>query len=440
MAEPQSKVTQIQVNPTKWVVETQKNVTEVIFPQQSYVWDDLCFKKNSQFTISSELFYTISYDKIQNSRKGTAKKYLDLLYSQLNIEEAQLKPRKVTKKETKLDEKNKKRLLALQLISQGLNDGQVKLQSKINSKELHSVKQLIYQGYSGQIGITDRSTKFTSDVQKWVNCSKRSLDFTFSSADQIKKQAAQELNLPEQFISTSGFRKAMNKKCNVSYKRLSYCKPSMEDDETRSQREHFVIEMVPMLLKDYEPIFIDEAGLMLNQKQMYGWVPKGQKAIVESSSSTNHLTILGAVTRSRVLCYMLVRGWVDQHIFMAFISQIMCHLEQEGSLLNHCFVFDQASCHQSNELKSIFLDQIPCILTPRNSPQLNPIELLWSHLKRKLSERKHALERDLLFHIYSILRETPGHFVSNFFQHSARFYRLALGHKPFSGIFDESSL
>ncbi|KAL4473448.1 hypothetical protein ABPG72_012127 [Tetrahymena utriculariae] len=235
MAEPQSKVILIQINPTKWVVEQQKNVTEVIFPQQSYVWDDLCFKK----------------------------KFLIYYQHQLNIEEAQLKPRKVTKKEAKLEEKNKQRLLAMQLISQGINDGQVKLQSKINSKELHS---------------------FASDVQKSVNFSKKSLDFTFSRTDQIKEQAAQELNQPEQFISTSGFRKAMNKKCNVSYKRLTYCKPNMEDDETRRQREHFFIEIVPILLKDYGPIFIDEAGLMLNQKKMYGWVPKGQKAIIESSS------------------------------------------------------------------------------------------------------------------------------------------------------------
>ena len=165
--------------------------------------------------------------------------------------------------------------------------------------------------------------------------------------------------------------------------------------------------MTPMILKDFDPIFFDEAGLMLNQKQMYGWIPKGQKAILESSASTNHITILGAITRSRVLCYMLVRGWVDQYIFIAFLSEIMIYLQREGSLQKHCFVFDQASCHQSSELKRLFLDQIPCILTPRNSPQLNPIELLWSHLKRNLSKHKHAIERDLLFRIYSILRETP---------------------------------
>ncbi|KAL4473465.1 hypothetical protein ABPG72_012144 [Tetrahymena utriculariae] len=100
---------------------------------------------------------------------------------------------------------------------------------------------------------------------------------------------------------------------------------------------------------------------------------------------------------------------------------------------------DQASCHQSSKLKRLFLDQIPYILTPRNYPQLNPIELLCSHLKRKLSEHKHALERDLVFRIYSILREISGLFLENFFQHSACFYRLALSHKPFSVIFDENS-
>ncbi|KAL4480963.1 hypothetical protein ABPG72_014431 [Tetrahymena utriculariae] len=303
-----------------------------------------------------------------------------------------------------------------------------------------SVKQLLRQRYSAQIGLYDRSTNFTYEVQKWVQLNKRNLDFTLNTAEKIKKKAAQELGLPESFISTSGFRKLMNQKCKMSFKRLSYCKPNMEDNETKHQRELFVLEMAPMLLKDYEPIFIDEAGLMLNQKKMYGWVPKGQKAILESSSSTNHITILGAVTRSRVLCYMLVKGWVDQYIFATFISEIIEQLQSERSLQKNCFIFDQASCHQSIELKRFFLDQIPCILAPCNSPQLNPIELLWSHLKRKLSQHKHALERDLVFRIYSILRETPGTFLENFFQHSARFYRLALSHKPFSGIFDESSL
>ncbi|KAL4463837.1 hypothetical protein ABPG74_005774 [Tetrahymena malaccensis] len=440
MAEAASKMTQIENNPHKWLVETSKNVTNVIFPINEYIWDDLCFKRNSQYTINSELFYTIEYDKIRNSRKGTAKRYLELLYSQLGIEEAQQKHPKKSKKEAKIEEKNKKRWLALELISEGLNDAQVMMQSKLNRKELLSVKQLLRQGYSTLIGFIDRSTAFTSEVQKWVNFNKRNLDITLSTAEKIKKKAAQELGLPESFISTSGFRKGMVQKCKMSFKRLSYCKPNMEDDETKRQRELFVLEMAPMLLKDYEPIFIDEAGLMLNQKQVYGWVPKGQKAILESTSSTNHITILGAVTKSRVLCYMLVKGWVDQYIFAAFLSEIMGQLQREGSLRNHCFIFDQATCHQSIELKRVFLDQIPCILTPRNSPQLNPIELLWSYLKRKLSKHKHALERDLVFRIYSILRETPKLHLENFFQHSARFYRLALSHKPFSGIFDESSL
>ncbi|KAL4480964.1 hypothetical protein ABPG72_014432 [Tetrahymena utriculariae] len=107
MAEPASKMIQIQNNPQKWIVETSKHVTNVIFPRNSYIWDDLCFKRDSQFTINSELFYTIEYDQIKNSRKGTAKKYLELLYSQLGIEETQRKPPKKTKKEAKIEQKTK---------------------------------------------------------------------------------------------------------------------------------------------------------------------------------------------------------------------------------------------------------------------------------------------------------------------------------------------
>ena len=57
--------------------------------------------------------------------------------------------------------------------------------------------------------------------------------------------------------------KNLKKACNLSYKCLSYCKPTMETEETKLQRYTFVLEMIPALLGDFIPIFIDEAGISL---------------------------------------------------------------------------------------------------------------------------------------------------------------------------------
>ena len=67
----------------------------------------------------------------------------------------------------------------------------------------------------------------------------------------------------------------------------------------------------------------------MSDQQKYGWLPKGETAVLETFTETRHFTILGAVTSEKVLAYMVIKGWADQYIFIGFISEIMRHLDRK---------------------------------------------------------------------------------------------------------------
>ena len=85
----------------------------------------------------------------------------------------------------------------------------------------------------------------------------------------------------------------------------------METEETKLQRYTFVFEIIPALLGDFIPIFIDEAGISLTQQRKCAWIPKGEVLIRDCNSGNSHLTILGAITPERILAYTVIRRWVN---------------------------------------------------------------------------------------------------------------------------------
>ena len=75
------------------------------------------------------------------------------------------------------------------------------------------------------------------------------------------------------------------------------------------------------------------------------WITKGKEFISYPNKDTRHLTILGAMTEREVLAYMVIDGWVDQYMFMGFLSEIIKNLKNKGILTEYFFVFDQARQH-----------------------------------------------------------------------------------------------
>ncbi|KAL4473464.1 hypothetical protein ABPG72_012143 [Tetrahymena utriculariae] len=102
-----------------------------------------------------------------------------------------------------------------------------------------SLKQLLRQGQSAQIGLYDRPTNFTYEVFKWVQFNKRNLDFTLSTAEKIKKKAAQEIGLPESFIPIFWIQKNDELKVQNFIQKVELLQTKKEDNENEVLKRAF---------------------------------------------------------------------------------------------------------------------------------------------------------------------------------------------------------
>ena len=170
-------------------------------------------------------------------------------------------------------------------------------------------------------------------------------------------------------------------------------------------------------------VFIDECGFALNLHRLYGWVIGGGRCVEEVpfNKGTNH-SIVGAYGWP---CASNPNGlWALWHkpgawnalLFRAFIEEAVLPCVPVGSVI----VLDNARIHQGSTLQER-VEAAGCSLLylPPYSPDLNPIELVWSWIKervRALAPRDNE-QRELC--IKQARRELPPQAAHGWFKHCA---------------------
>ena len=81
--------------------------------------------------------------------------------------------------------------------------------------------------------------------------------------------------------------------------------------------------MIPAILNNFIPIFIDETAINIDTQRIYSWIPLGEYSIIEKNSNVRSLTILGAMSPYGVIGYKVIKGFVDQYTFIGFLSELM---------------------------------------------------------------------------------------------------------------------
>jgi transposase len=141
-------------------------------------------------------------------------------------------------------------------------------------------------------------------------------------------------------------------------------------------------------------VFLDECGFALNLHRLYGWAPKGQRCFecVPFNKGKNR-SVLGAYSwpcaenpTGLWALWQRLGAWkgdtFEQFVGEAILPQLPC-----GSVL----VMDNARIHHRTTLHEM-VEAAGCriVYLPPYSPDLNPIELVWSWLKdqvRRLAPR-----------------------------------------------------
>ena len=133
-------------------------------------------------------------------------------------------------------------------------------------------------------------------------------------------------------------------------------------------------------------LFVDEASLCLTPTVRRTWAPRGKTPILKHTASKKRLHLIGAIgcTPTGEECRLLIQAQevpVETVSFLHFLGEVTAHFS--GKVI---VVMDNLSAHHSG-LVVDFLeehsDRLSAEYFPSYSPELNPVEYLWSAIKGK---------------------------------------------------------
>lgn len=137
-------------------------------------------------------------------------------------------------------------------------------------------------------------------------------------------------------------------------------------------------------------VFIDETWTSTGMTRRYGGAPRGQRC--PDSAPHGHwetTTFVGALRRCRLTAPLVTDGPMDGEMFLAYVRQFLCPTLQPGDTV----ILDNLSSHKVAGVEAAITASGARIrFLPPSSPDLNPIEKLFSKLKARLRK---AAARDM---------------------------------------------
>lgn len=142
-------------------------------------------------------------------------------------------------------------------------------------------------------------------------------------------------------------------------------------------------------MKHFNPeqlVFIDETGVNIDMTRLYGR-SVGNTRIKDSApiNTPKRTGIVGAMRFDRTIRYRSFEGSITGKRFLIFLKQTLLPVLRKGDIV----VMDNLSIHKVKGVQELILSAgaLPLYLPPY-SPDLNPIEMLWSKLKSFLRKWK----------------------------------------------------
>lgn len=129
-------------------------------------------------------------------------------------------------------------------------------------------------------------------------------------------------------------------------------------------------------------IFIDETWAKTNMTRLRGRAPRGERLIDKSPHGHWHTTtLIAALGIEGVRCSMVVDGAVNGDVFIAFVERVLAPALRPGDVV----VLDNLSSHKSERVRAL-IEAAGATLEylPPYSPDLNPIEMVFSKIKQRL--------------------------------------------------------
>ena len=129
-------------------------------------------------------------------------------------------------------------------------------------------------------------------------------------------------------------------------------------------------------------VFIDETWTRTNMAPLRGWALRGSRLIGKVPDGRWHtMTFLAALRHDRITAPWLLKGPIDGASFTAYVEKVLMPTLRPGDIV----IMDNLGSHRGKAIRQLIRSAgAKLFLLPKYSPDLNPIEQVFSKLKHLL--------------------------------------------------------
>jgi len=168
-------------------------------------------------------------------------------------------------------------------------------------------------------------------------------------------------------------------------------------------------------------LFLDESSIRSDYHSGTTWAKRGETPVVRSTAKRDKVNMISAISPKGEMRFMVFEGKMDAPQFIEFLQRLIDHAERPVFL-----IVDGHPVHRSRAVRAWLQDanaeqnHIRLFFLPPYSPELNPDELVWNHVKnhgvgRAAYSPDKQLRRLVYRRLFSLQRRPA--IVRSFFQH-----------------------
>jgi putative transposase len=160
-------------------------------------------------------------------------------------------------------------------------------------------------------------------------------------------------------------------------------------------------------------VFIDETWAKTNMAPLRGWAPKGERLPGKAPfGHWNTMTFLAALRHDRVSAPWIIDGPINAERFGIYVEKVLVPELKPGDIV----IMDNLGSHKSKAIRdAIRAAGARLLFLPKYSPDLNPIEMLFSKIKHWLREAQARTRQAIDDELRKILADIKPQECSNYF-------------------------
>ena len=140
-------------------------------------------------------------------------------------------------------------------------------------------------------------------------------------------------------------------------------------------------------------VFLDESGVNINLTRLYGRAP-GAERVTDAIplNKPKNTTILSSMRLDGSTAFTTCQGGTTGGKFLDYLKGTLIPTLHPGDIV----VMDNLRTHHIEEVKNVLWEaKVSLMYLPAYSPDLNPIEMMWSKVKSILRAMKERTEEAL---------------------------------------------